>query len=815
VGKMLANIKAYSYFLDGVRRYTNKWNLEFHLLGVTREEIENIRDKIIEDAPKTYRRQVSKLINVILDNFDKIETLFNGGDETVRELSVRFLRDVLINGEYLKGDEYGKILIKYVPLPVRYVGRKEIKDGYAIFPSEKEIEKITEIDSHPVSTVLTEVVNKHIKFNDEEQSVELFGEKFSLDTEKYITLLDRLGRTDEKEKFIEKKVRDVIGEGYEVRADIFGEVTIKLNSSKVKTELAKNLLNDMTIRMRGSLTSDKWSVTVNHPLLNFKYTTNGTYEELPEIIDKVYEEIGRKLDNYMGHIAEIVSFTKSIEGELDVEPVEYYYYGEGNPSYRIRTKDGFEMHVTVTDKGKRIFMRYSVDVGRRKLTDDIFKKLLYGIPGLKEYRVYKSGRTVTISLEPENQDLLLSYVIGKEVVGRTRKLLEAYDQYKETVKEVTGKLSPEHYMALYLVRHVLLRSFDAQLLTGRDEAVLYSAVGRIVRKLSPDEYRELKEYYAYERASPLVAGANRVFEILVKKGYITLDMSGEVLLNRKEFIKLLKDLGVPHHEAVEVNDELAGEYLRRLDYEGRGQEFLKSPEIIKIAIERTYIDVPLEYLVKEYYGRPVWKLLDSNTRSLWIEKKARPEYLYRILTNEEYKKIFDEELDQIKKKLIEMNWNLGTKYLAKYEPNIISGTGNVKLIETDKMIGIDGGDFILQVTGVKELSSDSEKRFIVFHKKEGIGFPLKAITVEDAVSKARKLYPQLKSEIEELKKLEMERPEVRLWTEKMYDKYRMYTVIIRTIPVEEHIVRPGITKLVKSKLPKREEVTRKGESISL
>lgn len=185
-----------------------------------------------------------------------------------------------------------------------------------------------------------------------------------------------------------------------------------------------------------------------------------------------------------------------------------------------------------------------------------------------------------------------------------------------------------------------------------------------------------------------------------------------------------------------------------------------------------------------------------------------------------YREVFKDIELGIIPKLVNTNWSMGTKYLAKYKPVLISDNNELQLygegvFEDVGFTGIKMGRFVIQVAVMKSTSISSKKVFIVYDVNKKVGMPVTARTVEEAYSRAVRMYDNFMEEFNKLKEISKDRRNnVELLDKYGYMGYKVYVALVGP-PMQQsvYIVAPGVLRKVNKKLREKSR-RRKKETLN-
>lgn len=833
------------HFTEAYSRLSGHRVFTFSTLNLDPNLLKDNKERILMFIPKSHRNKIRRFINETLKNWDKIKAFVELRDEFGRKVVYSFVENNLFDGvdfEVYEGDrKVEKVpkdidllkLSEYTPVSAVYRSGRTVKHGYIFLPSEKELQKVSLKGVLPTG-VLEGLVLRNSSVVIDERKVIIGSRVYRFDEANFIRVLPIIGRFREARDIVLGKILLRIPDNMRgmVRTDttFLPEVSIKGKMGELGMNVPPEFEDiPVTIKVSGDLNSYPNVVVAmqTDEEILMKISVRANIDEIPEKIGKIIKKVEEVLNKHGNNILSVLRAGKREKFDvyvsidtvyINVSGVYTNINSDGMPELKVSYSlyKGNDRIILEPARGNlKGWIEVNVDVGRRDISEDfVFQRLLNRGVNLYRNSVSKWGRKLSVKKEIDNMsidDILFEY---KELKAGVKEAIREYDEIKKGIKSKVGKVSTEQLVALYLVEYVTYSDIKTDLLIGRNKSFMYSRIGKLAKQLDPEEYEELKRYYSEERRGVVVDGRHNIIDILLDNGYVKVNPEGIVEINGKSIIELLKRIN-PNWSEVEIynlNDSIASTLLdRKLGYPSKEKlekHGLLTPNIVSLLIRKHYTQLDPEILAEEFNGKPIWNQLPSDVKRMYVEGKANSESLYKMLTT--YRDVFKDMENEIILRLVNLDWNRGTKYLAEYKPDLISNKDKLEVFTEGTFAGIKLGEFTVQVAVMNTLSKYSEKTFIVYGVNDKVGMPVTGKTVEEVYKKGKKMYGDFIKEFKRLKEISANDNYVKLWDDFNYEGYKVYTVMVGPVMYRsEYLVAPGVLKKVNKKLREIEEEMRK------
>ena len=656
-------------------------------------------------------------------------------------------------------DEAGKILSNLFFVGVEYRNKKgELVSGVIFMPTRDELAKIESFNDYQINGIIHGIITEKAKFDIENKAMEIYGTRINLTWKGLLALMTRFGREKEARKAATDKLRPVIEKaGFKISAEDIFDV-ILTPTEKVLNEYFWDLeITDLKVRTMMDLSEYKMLFRLIAKTRNARYEfkDSGSMDKVDDILSRLMYTASyhiRKLDSILGHIGNLARD----RGYNVVADTPYL-----NEIYRIilektHAEAGIRITLTGQKTEKEVENRVQVSVvadkGRLRIPVDVVARRLADADVTKgEVSVY--GKTIsynsTYSLE-EAEDALLQAEKVAEVI---REIIEEYKALKEERrKEVT--LTTESIVALYLAKEIGLSPVNVEALIGRQEGILYTTVARVLKKLDPEAYGEIKKRAEFWGDRSVIKSRRYdVLRVLTEKGYVTLTKKGDVLINGKEMTKLLMSVGFPFTAAKDLETSVFGEILRwsevytdeKLDKEG-----YYTPEFVSKMIQ-VGARVPLEAAMK------VWDDIPGPLKLYYLIENTRA--IEEIIRNPEFRaktKPFHGIL--VEKILKQGNVGLATALAAVTDPSIV-GTDKYEVVAISDSYAVDLGKHLVVLYA---RTGDGDTYFLVADKDKKKGILVKADNMAEAVELAEMQWSEVLEELDFLRRLSKSEKSVRV-----------------------------------------------------
>jgi len=786
-----------------------------HLIGIDFGLLREHRDEIVRMAPKSYRREVERLIGAILSNEGRMRDAEGLKDPLIVEYLQAWFeaKTAWLNPAILEGGRPAEPrgttiepwrLAEYFPVAVNYRADVHTHEGYLFLPAGDEPARVESYLGH--EEILEELLKRAVKgmglYDASNYAITIGGRTYKFDEVSFVRVLDMLGLWSEARRIIARRLAESV-------ADVGGAKHAPPEDPYVVLRGGPQDFGvDMPEGYRDVVFEFKVETAVyKYPMVEVEFSARGgrlglglrreagSPGAVKDVIAGILREVKAKVEAWKPAIDPIIEAAKG--RGYEVSPGE-----EETPVYMLRKGD-ISVLVRVKDGGRAVYhFSISKEIGRRDISEYEIKAAdeAYGhlISDVSVYggraRVY--GR-VEGARSPEEVFIAVES-ISRSIDG----LIRRYDEAKAGAKARVPKASTEMAVALHLLRlwpyHV-----NPDEVIGRDWGFIYTSVGRLLKRLDPEAFKRLKKRGELFRKPYMEEWPRDVARVLVEKGYVRLTPEGEVVVGGSTLRELLRSTGYFKEDVVEgLNFRVAARIAELLMPEGPTPDAyeklgLATPQAVKVLIFGGGGElVPPEVLAWRFGGKTLWEQLEPGPKKYYVAHYADAHQLYRMLTV--YRDTFGDVSELALKTLVKRSRSLATKYLAENAPHLIA-SGKPELYETDDgFAGVKVGGFVAQVAAIGVLEPGARKVFAVYHVERKVGFLVPARTVEEAVAKAEAAYPKF---MEEFKKLmEME---VRLvpWR---YEGggFMLFSVLAQG---KAFLARPGILKLLEKHVKAREE----------
>ena len=800
------------------------------------------KDRIINIVPKTHQSKLRRFIDGIIKNRDKIRAFAELRDSYARTVVQTYLENEIFNGiefEVYEGDKKVEKhtdtridvikLAEYVPVPVTYKTKNGLNQGYLFLPTERDKKVLKGVNDIEYSLILRSLVIRNAKPVIDEHKIILGNRVYKFSEVEFVKALTSIGHEKEAGAIVAGKIIDRIPENMRgmtrIVHSIVPEVEV-VGKAKDMGMKVPSKFEDMIVKI--TVSSNLWSYPqvilsahVNHrKVLQGKISVEASIDEIPDKMGSLLKKLGEVVSKYADVTLEVLNAGKKKGFDVSAWIDEDYKNvdDEGIPEMRIAyllTRGDDEIRLRAENGKLKGRIDTEVDISGMDISEDfIFQKLIERSIPLSRSNISRGGWRVSIAREIESDSINEILEEYKKMKNSINEVIKEYKELKNEVKEKVGKVSIEQLVALYLVEHVTYTNIKTDLLIGRNRAFMYSRIARLAKQLDPSRYEELKNYYKENRRNVMVDGRHNIVDILVSKGYVKLNPEGVVEINGKPMTELLKSINPrwTEFDIYEINNEVAGDILNRIieypDKETLEKLGLLTPNIVSLVITKMYSSIDPDILAEKYNGETIWSQLPNDIKRYYISGKATSESLYKMLTT--YRDVFKDMESDITLRLVNLDWNRGTKYLAKHRPELISEKDKLQLYDDGFFTGVKMGRFAIQVALMNTLSRYDEKAFVVYDINTKIGMPVSAKTVEEAYEKAENTYNKFIKEFRKLEEISEKNEFVKLWEDSNYNGFKVYTVMVGPIMHRsEYVVAPGVLKKVNKKLEEIEREMKK------
>ena len=739
---------------------------------------------LVEKVPKTHRSKVLKAVELLKKNINRTRDLLinNPPDWVKNAVLITFLSRFMKVSVSPILEAHRRELLETVPgdassYNVKYKGKEF--SGLILFPTQKELENLQIEDiSSMYEYVFEKLVERVIEFLPEKQSVKLYDYVLYYPRDMYYEVLKAFGQYDTIVEMVKSDMGEVLDELKQI-----GEVQLSHDSITVKVD------PETVERINRKYGLDIESITVH-----FKYdpsarrgsegrvivkTATGTFH-----ISKPYktcltrncenENLEFKFEDYgvlplithrmIDRAVEIVAFTKNIEKNFIVAGskrgykhtvfnIRYVDAYSDTTEFGLYKKVGDKYSVTVklhiNHNTGRMTSSYSIIVGtRRKVPESVINEFKFRIivEGVnREFKMeirrdYWEIKGMNIAVQPDLSNIDTVFSEAEKVAEIASTIYEEYVVDMKRKRE-TIKLTPEHYMAIYLTNTTISAHIPVEETTGRPKIVLYSVVSRIASKHNVP-------------GSP-AKDSSEIIMGLFDAGYIKVDNNLSVYIGGKRYVSLLKALGgsILPTQALSWEKSIAVRLISAYLYRRVGGSYktgyikalyekgLFSDNVIYELLSQGAVYIPPEDMAQTIEGKPAWSHLSPATKKLYIEKLYLPDKV-EIYFNPALSSIFRDVVKDVERELIESgNTSILTRIAVESKPRSIglNNKADVRIVRSGDFYGIDAGAFIVQVMSL----TGQEKEFVVYRKDTKIGFVFKAKSIGEAVAEASLRYDRI------------------------------------------------------------------------
>lgn len=776
------------------------------------------RANIVDKFPRSLRGTVDKLVDNILENREKmtrglklvdpdftrlVQAYF---EKETRKFGVKiFENDKKARPLSMEIDPY--TVAEYFPVEVMYEkgGRERI--GYLFRPSNRDMEKVTKINMESINEILSAVLEESAEYSFKDNTVTIGSRTYRFDETSFFNVMTRVFGMKPSE-YIAKKIVALLPDELRGKAkvdpsSIYRKVEITLKLGEYGEELPEEFANAviaLDFISDSSMYPDVIiSASMRHDALLIEdVRTRVDVGELRRGINRVLGRIASFAVKHKEHVMEIMELKNKTS--LSVKTATIFDGPKTYPGY-IMDGEGKRITIALTDDGYRARAAAWEDVSRREIPERlVVEELEKNGVDVSNIKITSYGGMLKAEVHLNNAVSAWDvYNLVEKISTSLKSAVAKYDSMKRVAKAKAERITPEHVVAIYLLNEFLFADINPDLVIGRSKTYVYKTTADILRRLDPERYRELRIHYRSSSNAVLVEGLYDVIDLMMDKKYLTISDNGDVLLNGKPVVTLLKEVntGLPENVLKGYNDYLLVRLVSRRMVSTGTSDLRKlgyaKPEIISTLIRNRMTEINPVILASEYNGKPVWRQLSEDVKEKYI-KFTPIDNLYKILSDNSLQQVFKDSEELILSALVRRDWKTGTEYLAKHKPELIGITDTGYKVENGF---IHYGNYLVQVVSLDEPRRDVEKKFIVYGIKEKIGVPVNATNVGDAVRIVDKEYRKFIDELNRLKKMSELTKSVKLWKKTVHGNYGVYMVIHGE---QKMLATPGILDKIGSML---------------
>lgn len=344
------------------------------------------------------------------------------------------------------------------------------------------------------------------------------------------------------------------------------------------------------------------------------------------------------------------------------------------------------------------------------------------------------------------------------------------------------------YLILYMSRNKAVEPYENDPLHHRAVRV----VEEFVKTNYQSEYDSLgKKKLPYGKELALLLA-------LVEAGYISFDEEGNLLLGGKPYRSVVNKVleGKDAERVYNTTVIKLLDIMRVVDDTQLYEKLVGKPGVIRILLKSPNL-IDVSVLTARYKGRPVWESLPNDLKRE-VAQKAPAHTLALML--EEYRNIKREDALMIIEALARKAPDLAGQLSLVHAPEIHGVGRDAKIVKVGSMVGVDMGGYIVAPVILPDIHSKTGRWYIVFSKKDKLGVPVKAGTIQEALHKYEEYREKTLEEIPKLKNT----TRVRVYTAKIGD----YQLTMAVIPENDYPipVYPGMSEDLKSSGKKKSEL---------
>jgi len=772
-----------------IAKINPKWNppREFHSFLLDSEVVKVLKtldehlDKILENAPKTYRAKVKRVLMLLSRNIDRtLEYMYSPPDWLRGAALIDMLNDYgapVFSRSIL--EKHARELVRDVPFmaDIEYKGDK-IYNAVVLYPDDAELKELN-FDVVEAYRDFISILSSRRILVPEKHSVKLFEYEVFFPRSVYYKILDRHSMRDVIKKMVEEDLQDVL---QELRA--FGTVvhnyptviTVSLSKTMIDSinkSYGINIKNaNVVISLtpsegKGSVRVDaevespagyrKFVVAYGYPAI----CVSGKCSDVPqrEIVFSDYSEIVKTVKVAVERTAELVAYTKAYVDRFVEEvqrngytisdvsyPESYYGFANIKAVKNLRyAVASVNMNIDYSDARATLFVEVSLPLERTPSTDLATDALRRAGERPEDYNIRAhKGWTISRKARFNIDELEEAFKTATRIAEA---LDAAYEEFEsEKMLKKSTRIPSEHYVAVYLTNSLRTGIYDvkidAERALGRPLVTIYGVVRNVANKYAPSAVNHVSDY-------PLEVA----YQLFASK-YITVDPDLRVYINGQRYADIVMKYGLSPTDAEAKEKAIALTLIMQHIYRNPNKAavaslnelgLLNDTVIALIMSEGLHFFRP-EEMATEIDGKPVWHQLSPQTKKLYL-LKASINDLATILFNAELREVFSDVIDQIKSIVLRSREpSIITRYVVECMPSVIGLPKNAKIVSEGKFYAIDLAAFMVQLRRV----GDEYNEYIVYDKNTKVGFLFRAKTVTDAVKEAVERYEKIYRVFDEL-----------------------------------------------------------------
>ena len=544
-------------------------NIDFDLLEKKREEI----------VSSTSRGRVRELVDTLLLYRKDIQRAAHLKEPLFEWYAQRRFEDKVWNlNPKIKGKlaTMGRIqvtidpykVLDYFPVRVKFIGWGVVREGYMFKPTAWGMNKLVstreELERNVLS-VLDDLIEFNARYSHEDRSITLGSRTYIFNDITYPKALKVIGASDEARKFIAKtlleRLPQDLGSGISVTEEpVDNKVIITLETLNIPLpeEIA-----DATLFFGLSTSVDEYpkinvGVTIRHPVLFVENRREIEITNLERGIRDFLEEVVQWINGNLDKIKDVANLASKYGYRLYPQKVQV---GE-NLQYVLRRNDE-EIRVYVGSEYIAKVIVYQ-DIGNRSLPPSLVVKE-FG----NDVYYHNSYGMVTISktVKAKSMEEVRSHAV--EIRRGIIKLIRFRPPRTGPIWVRFRDIRPEYSVALYLLRSIDVK-FKIVTYPGNPGRYVLNNVDYLLRKIAPEEYRFLTRKYWRTRLSLVEEGEFDTILLLVSKGFVDLNINGEVVINGKPFLEIIRKIADRpekydleyYHKRIAENIQFAKRFIR-------------------------------------------------------------------------------------------------------------------------------------------------------------------------------------------------------------------------------------------------------------
>ena len=803
---MIVEYSVWSHVDEILRSYTSEHDQLYEMSREKRrdylrkiQELVNNRDKLrevvreeaLKSTKSTWRKVERTLVEYTRHLEKTIETLEKPPQWFVNASIITLLNEVngIPSDIYKYAERYIRDIMKNIPGRVNYqyeaslyINKKRV--GLIVNPTDEEIDTILSSNEYPISTLLENylklrryihlLIRENVSVDKETYTSDLFGVRITNTMDEYIKLLDYLGKYDEMEEIIRSQVETLRNtlesNGIKVVDESVSLYSVVL-SLDPNTVFTSNSGVDPVLRngeIEIVIETEKSTLKTRNLKVIIKWRS-GKLEEKRNlnnrVISTITKEVMETLETAMEKALRLAEISELVRTTFEKHGFDYVFDTTYDGKYKIKGKQKVKdatVYVTYSFSEDSSLVNMEGDIvlhrtGYKISPEEIVFKI-YDMSNIHEdipSKISVKGTRITGYIELDPEDIDNSLV---KAVKSARTLVEAVDAVirERKAKQQKRKISQEVAVGFFALEYFSHEEGLFEKKTGRPARTMYSIVSRVLSKVSPPLYNQIRD----DKYRSVKSSASSVIRELIKHNYITIEPDGNVYINGKPVKTLLKHF-ISEDYLDHLNRKLAKEVImwtgtrkfikELIDYSSSSRPV--STELVNILIEENWINTNT-IRIRGVNGKTIWDILSEDDKKRIISDMPTSS-IVEVLSDTELGEIVRDDLDKfIEEGLKRRDPNLSSLIVYKFYPKAIGLTGKERLEKTKDFIGIRLGLYTLQVVVTPEtLDRNKWKSFILYRNDKKLGMPVKAKTMIEALSKGMKQYDDYLREVELVKSI--------------------------------------------------------------